>query len=363
MLQELFITHCTNILSWKYKEPKPTILKVAQMKGWPEVAPVPFLNPDPIACLVGCSNEAPVIVDGQGNNHTNWLRCSGIQCELPALQGTCTTNSVGGSVIGTRGDRGAANPYLGCVEVNLQIPGIANYNEDVLLLVIPTTTYSELVLVVVGSKIIDRALRLMTKEELAKVTTIWRQAHFGAVMCGLLQLTFTSSDKTKMGEGVGHSSPEGDPMKVRRFCLNDVTGPVCTTWKVTISLCSTVIVHANSIVKGHCMWVHVLMELMPGPQLPAAVAPTATYWELHPESSRVPICLHNLSTHIVEIPTKAVDGQVAPANQVPLVVHSTRTSEESNPELQKGWVLEALDLQGLKDWPESELKQARELLL
>ena len=29
----------------------------------------------------------------------------------------------------------------------------------------------------------------------------------------------------------------------------------------------------------------------------------------------------------------------------------------------KGWVLEALDLQGLKEWPESEQKWARELLL
>ena len=29
----------------------------------------------------------------------------------------------------------------------------------------------------------------------------------------------------------------------------------------------------------------------------------------------------------------------------------------------KGWVLEALDLQGLKEWPESEQKQAKEVLL
>ena len=35
-----------------------------------------------------------------------------------------------------------AIPYLGFVEVNLQIPGIQHYNEDVLLLVIPTMTYS-----------------------------------------------------------------------------------------------------------------------------------------------------------------------------------------------------------------------------
>ena len=27
--------------------------------------PIPFFNLDLIACLIGCSNEAPVIIDGQ----------------------------------------------------------------------------------------------------------------------------------------------------------------------------------------------------------------------------------------------------------------------------------------------------------
>ena len=65
----------------------------------------------------------------------------------------------------------------------------------------------------------------------------------------------------------------------------------------------------------------------------------------------------------MEIPTKALVGQVVPANQVPPVVHLTRTTEESKQKPQKGWVLDALDLQTLKQWPESEQKQARELLL
>ena len=56
-------------------------------------------------------------------------------------------------------------------------------------------------------------------------------------------------------------------------------------------------------------------------------------------------------------------GQIVPANQVPLVVHPTRTAAETKHPAQMGWVLEALDLQGLKEWPESEQKQARELLL
>ena len=78
---------------------------------------------------------------------------------------------------------------------------------------------------------------------------------------------------------------------------------------------------ANTSVREHCLWVHVLTELALSPQLPVAVVPTATYWELHPGSSRVPVYLCNLSAHAIEVPTKAVVGQVAPANQAPLVVY------------------------------------------
>ena len=65
----------------------------------------------------------------------------------------------------------------------------------------------------------------------------------------------------------------------------------------------------------------------------------------------------------MDVPAKTVIGQIVPANQVPSVVHPTRTAAETKYPAQKGWVLEALDLQGLKEWPESEWKQARELLL
>ena len=65
----------------------------------------------------------------------------------------------------------------------------------------------------------------------------------------------------------------------------------------------------------------------------------------------------------MDIPTKMVIGQIVPANQVPLVVHLTRTAAETKHPAQKGWILEALDPQGLKEWPGSVQKQARELLL
>ena len=95
-----------------------------------------------------------------------------------------------------------------------------------------------------------------------------------------------------------------------------------------------------------------LMELALGPQLPAAGVPTATYGELHPGSSWVPVCLHNLSIHVVEVPTKTIIGQILPANQVLQVVHLTRTATETKHPAQKQWVLDPLDLQGLKEWHE-----------
>ena len=95
------------------------------------------------------------------------------------------------------------------------------------------------------------------------------------------------------------------------------------------------------------MQVHVLMELTPDSQLPTAVVPTVTYGELHWGSSRVLSAQLECPYH--GIPTKAVVGQVAPANQVPLVVLPVRPSKESNAEHQKGWFLEALDLQDLKE--------------
>ena len=75
---------------------------------------------------------------------------------------------------------------LGLWRLTSQILGVRRYNEDVLLLAIPTTTYSERVPVMVGSKIIDKTLSCMTAGELANATATWRQAHFGAVMSGSL---------------------------------------------------------------------------------------------------------------------------------------------------------------------------------
>ena len=340
-------------------KPKPTQDKAVKQRGQKGITPIPFLSPDLVVQLVGCANEALVVVDGckvaalvdlgaQVSNISAQL-CEELGLEIQPL----------GQLLELEGTGGAAIPYLRFVEVNLQILGIRSYNEEGLLLAIPTTAYTERVPVVVGSKIIDKALSCMTAGDLAQVTATWQQAHFGAVMSGLLQLSHNSSDKLTMQ----NISGESDPVEVQKYQLDGVLCAVHTTQKVTIPPFQTMTIKGNAGVKGHCMKVHVLTEPVLGPKLPAAVVPIATYAELHPGSSRVPICLHNMSTCVMEIPAKTVVGQVIPANQVPPVVHPTRTTEETIINTPKGWVLEALDLQGLKEWPESEQKQARELLL
>ena len=151
------------------------------------------------------------------------------------------------------------------MEVKLQILGIRGYNEDVLLLAIPTTAYTEGVLVMAGSKIIDRALSCMTAGEFAHMAVTWQQVHFGAVMSGSLQLSHSSSDKTKPGEKTENFSQENDPVEVQKSQLDGVKGDVHTTQKVTIPPFHMVNVRAKAGVKGHCMKVHVLTEPVLGP--------------------------------------------------------------------------------------------------
>ena len=74
------------------------------------------------------------------------------------------------------------------------------------------------------------------------------------------------------------------------------------------------------------------------------------------------ICLRNLSAHSIEVPTKAIVGKVALANQVPLAVLLTETPAKYICSPWKGWILEELNLQSLEEWPGVEQEWARELL-
>ena len=161
---------------------------------------------------------------------------------------------------------------------------------------------------------------VITKQELTKAAMTWRQAHFGAVMSGSLQLPHTSSNRTGVEQEVIHSSPMGWHHRGKGvlpgWCL-EPSQHYTEGYYPPFQYCQYTWQYQC---QGYCMWVHMLAEPTPGPQLPTSVVLVATYRELHLGSSWVPICSQDLSTHSVKIPTKAVVGQVVPANQVPPVV-------------------------------------------
>ena len=144
------------------------MIKTAQRKGCPVVTSFPFLNPDLVAHLMGCFNEAPVIVDRQEMTTLIYLGAQDSSISSQFCGDLALQIQPLGQILELEGTGASAIPYLRFVEVNLQISGIQNYNEDVLLLVIPTTTYSEMVLVVVRSKIIDMVMSMMTNGSLQR---------------------------------------------------------------------------------------------------------------------------------------------------------------------------------------------------
>ena len=185
--------------SHSHLNPRPRLasMKTAQQLVPSEVTPaVPFLNLDLIACLVRQSNQAPIMVDGQ---KVTTLTDSGAQVSSVS-SGFCKWMALKvhplDSLLELEGTRGSAMSYLGYVEVDLQLLGIRGYNKDILLLVIPTMTYSNKVPVMVGSRIIDRLMGMIMKGELARALMTWKQANYGAVMSWSLQLPYKSAKGT-----------------------------------------------------------------------------------------------------------------------------------------------------------------------
>ena len=133
-------------------------------------------------------------------------------------------------------------PYLGSVEVKMQIPGISSSEQDVLMLVSHTATgYHQWVPFQAGSRVIHQVVKNIMDEELRSLSQSWKLAYVGTVLSKFSQVW------------------ELD----REFDLNQVKGNVIITKKVTISASQTVVVIGLTKVTGHCKHVHILVELSP----------------------------------------------------------------------------------------------------
>ena len=125
-----------------------------------------YHNPDPLGQLVGEANESKVIVEGQetralldsGSQIVSYFMDMGKKLKLEPKQLQ--------SIYRLRVQGVLEVPYLGYVEVQLKIPDVKAFDQDVLLLIVPDSAHTQYTPITLGTLHIDMAIKLATEKEL-----------------------------------------------------------------------------------------------------------------------------------------------------------------------------------------------------
>ena len=130
-----------------------------------------YNNPVLIACLIGRVNEAHILVDD--------VECLAL-VDLEAQLSTITIEFVKqlglkihqlDRILRFEATGGGDIPYRGYVELNLRIPEIKTFNEDMPMLVIEDSAYAQNVPIQLGMLHTDRALELISDKETMQLST------------------------------------------------------------------------------------------------------------------------------------------------------------------------------------------------
>ena len=138
-----------------------------------------FHNPDPLVRLIGEPNETYANVEGL---KTKVLLDSGAQ--LSSITSTKVKElnleiKKLHTILDLEGTGGGEVPYEGYVELNLDIPEVKKFQEDVLMLVIKDSKYGERVPIAIGTLHLDMILDLATEEELENFSRKYRRGALG----------------------------------------------------------------------------------------------------------------------------------------------------------------------------------------
>ena len=151
-----------------------------------------YHNPDPLCRLIGPRNEVEVIVNDE---QVTALVDSGAQISavsmvfvehhgLPIWQLQ--------QLLDFEGFGGVEVPYIGYTQLQLKIPGIKDYDKDILVFIQKDSKYSEQVPVVLGTLHIKDVIQSATKEELVKLGDAWEMGTLGSfVSARIAQLNET----------------------------------------------------------------------------------------------------------------------------------------------------------------------------
>ena len=80
------------------------------------------------------------------------------------------------SILWIEGSGGLEVPYLGYVEVQLKIPEVKAFGQDVLLLIVPDSAHAQYTPITLGTLHIDMAIKLATEKELKTLNKQWQRS-------------------------------------------------------------------------------------------------------------------------------------------------------------------------------------------
>ena len=354
-------------------------------------------NPDPWARIVGSRNTAAIYVDGIA---TTALFDTGAEIQLVSKQ-FCEDHNIEIQPIAKLTECSTMNGeifgYEGFVELNVQIPG-RDFSEDHLFLVTSEISHQKEIPIVLGTYFIgslSQYVQGFDKEEFDSLDYTIKQAYLSWV------------EATRIREQYGCEPP---------------LGFVRTTKPVIIQAGTSREIHGLTKIKHGGYSVNCISEPAMGHKLPKGLNLIPGYSPLGPGSCRVSALVENKSNTNITIPARTVICQLGLANKIPKLLYPgddcdndqdpegfdetdegltykqyeqyRAVSEQLDSEMNNGtqgvtiedlgpehgidgtdsndtqsddqddgsWILDLIDLSGIKDWPEQLQHDTREML-
>ena len=163
------------------------------------------------------------------------------------------------------------------------------------MLVIPDNWYTYGIPIQISPWVIQKVMWMVTAQNFNELMEVWRNMYISTVTVGQLALSKTAKSV---------------------FNLSTVRGPIITSKKVILSTFQMQTMSDVSRVMGHVKQVHVIAE--PREQgFSNELVTTSIYSDLKPGSNRLKICLQNLTSKKIVIPSWCVIGQIQATDEVP----------------------------------------------
>ena len=186
--------------------------------------------------------------------------------------------------------------YITCTQIQLQIPGIKDYDTDILVFIHKDSHYSEQVLVVLGTLHIKDVIQSATREELVKLGDAWAMKTLGNfVSARIAQIEDTSM-------------------------INQVDHYVRLTQKVTLA--PTQVHKTVGIAKIPILSkiLNVMTESLPAQEAIEGVKAITNYETFKQGGNRVTIGLQNMTWEKITLKKGTKVTRVAAANIIPLML-------------------------------------------